>query len=86
MWVDLFYAPAFSMNLPDHLYSCLKYTDSMIFTKEDVASTQRCYFFLSGANYVDYIHCYHKKCDKIPAEIYLAKQLSLSMVFISQMY
>ena len=27
--------PAFSMNLPDHLYSCLKYRDSMILTKED---------------------------------------------------
>ena len=58
----------------------------MILTKEHVATTQRCYSFLSGANYVYYIHCYHKKCDKIPAEIYLAKQLSLSMVFISQMY
>ena len=34
VWVDLFYAPAFSMNLPDHLYSCLKYRDSVIFTKK----------------------------------------------------
>ena len=58
----------------------------MIFTKEDVATTQRCYSFLNGANYVDYIHCHHKKCDKIPAEIDLAKHLPLSMVFISQMY